>query len=160
MKILDCTLRDGGYYTNWDFEESTTHTYFASMEKLPIDYIEIGYRSKPMSDYMGKYFYCPIYVIKSIKELSGKKLAVILNEKDVRAEDAEALLKPCQGLIDMVRIAMAPSNFLRALDLAKEVKYLGFELAFNVMYMSTWQNETAFSTTCLRQMDYQITFIW
>ena len=144
MKILDCTLRDGGYYTNWDFEESTTHTYFTSMENLPIDYIEIGYRSKPMSDYMGKYFYCPIYVIKSIKELSGKKLAIILNEKDVRAGDAEALLKPCQGLIDMVRIAMAPSNFLRALHLAKEVKSLGFELAFNVMYMSTWQNETAF----------------
>ena len=21
MKILDCTLRDGGYYTNWDFDD-------------------------------------------------------------------------------------------------------------------------------------------
>jgi len=21
IKILDCTLRDGGYYTNWDFDK-------------------------------------------------------------------------------------------------------------------------------------------
>ena len=23
IKVLDCTLRDGGYYTNWDFSRST-----------------------------------------------------------------------------------------------------------------------------------------
>jgi len=26
-KILDCTLRDGGYYTNWDFDRKLVDTY-------------------------------------------------------------------------------------------------------------------------------------
>ena len=47
IKILDCTLRDGGYYTNWDFNESLVEEYAISMNNLPIDYIEVGYRSVP-----------------------------------------------------------------------------------------------------------------
>ena len=41
-KILDCTLRDGGYYTNWDFSSGVVKNYILAMENLPIDYIEIG----------------------------------------------------------------------------------------------------------------------
>ena len=29
MKILDCTLRDGGYYTNWDFDDALVTTYIS-----------------------------------------------------------------------------------------------------------------------------------
>lgn len=43
MKILDCTLRDGGYYTNWDFDDALVTTYINAMNQLPIDYIELGY---------------------------------------------------------------------------------------------------------------------
>ena len=55
IQVLDCTLRDGGYYTNWDFEENLTKNYFESMEKLPVQYIEIGYRSLLSNDYKGEY---------------------------------------------------------------------------------------------------------
>ena len=27
MKILDCTLRDGGYYNNWDFSKDLVNDY-------------------------------------------------------------------------------------------------------------------------------------
>ena len=60
MKILDCTLRDGGYYTNWDFDQNLIKEYAITMENLPIDYIEVGYRSIALEGYYGKYFYCPI----------------------------------------------------------------------------------------------------
>lgn len=35
MKILDCTLRDGGYYTNWDFDSNIVDTYIKGMNNLP-----------------------------------------------------------------------------------------------------------------------------
>ena len=35
MKILDCTLRDGGYYTNWDFNSETVDAYIQAMNTLP-----------------------------------------------------------------------------------------------------------------------------
>ena len=64
FKILDCTLRDGGYYTNWDFDQLTVDSYLEAMNNLPIDYIEIGYRSIKLDGYLGEYYYLPIETIK------------------------------------------------------------------------------------------------
>jgi 4-hydroxy 2-oxovalerate aldolase len=140
MKLLDCTLRDGGYYTNWDFDARLVNNYIESYNHLPVEYLEIGYRSKPMGGYLGEYFYCPVHVVKDIYEKTNKRLVVILNEKDVTAEDAFDVLNPVRPYIKMVRIAVDPENFERALGLGRAVKDLGFELAFNVMYMSKWKN--------------------
>lgn len=140
MKILDCTLRDGGYYTNWDFEDDVVDTYIRNINALHIDYIELGYRNKPQTEYMGQYGYCPVSTLKNIRAISNKKLAVMLNEKDTRLKDLDSLLAPIMGIVDMVRLAVDPKNFERSIVLAKEVKAMGFEVAFNTMYMSTWSD--------------------
>ena len=43
--IIDCTLRDGGYYTNWDFSSALVTKYLSSLSNTRIDFVEIGYRS-------------------------------------------------------------------------------------------------------------------
>ncbi len=138
LKILDCTIRDGGYYTNWDFEKSLVDQYIKSTNQLPIDYLEVGYRSISMKGYLGKYFYSPVYELENLKKLSNKKLVIILNEKDIRVEHLADLLGPVKGLIDMVRIAIDPEHLGRALILAEGIKKMEFEVGFNVMYMSKW----------------------
>ena len=45
VKILDCTLRDGGYYNDWDFDRELIHSYLQAMDALDVDYVEIGFRS-------------------------------------------------------------------------------------------------------------------
>jgi 4-hydroxy 2-oxovalerate aldolase len=144
FKILDCTIRDGGYYTNWDFDQNLVDSYINAFNHLPVEYLEVGYRSKPLAGYLGKYFYCPISVLKDLKSKTDKKLVIILNEKEVSAEDVQELLFPIQEYVSMVRMAIDPKNFKRALILAEKVKELGFEVAFNVMYMSTWKDEKDF----------------
>lgn len=145
MNILDCTLRDGGYYTHWDFPSELVDLYFESFNALPVSHLEIGYRSNPMNSYLGEYFYCPEYVLRNAREKSQKKLAIILNEKDVRASDVPSLLGGTTDYIDMVRMAVDPANLKRAVELAEAVKKLGYEVAFNVMYMSTWKERSGFS---------------
>ena len=143
--LLDCTLRDGGYYTNWDFNKDIISEYCKSMEKLPIEYIEVGYRSIELEGYLGEYFYCPNYVLRNLKSMMpSKKLVIILNEKDIRVEHIDDLLLPCQQYITMVRIALDPNNFDRAILLARKIKSLGFEVGFNVMYMSKWKSDSSF----------------
>lgn len=144
MKILDCTLRDGGYYTKWDFDKNLVDTYIKACNDLPVDYLEVGYRSIPLDGYYGEYFYLPEYVMQRLKAQTTKKLVIILNEKDIRPEHAQALLTPCLGLIDMVRLAIDPKQFGRALLLAEAVKSMGFEVGFNVMYMSKWKGHKGF----------------
>lgn len=141
FKILDCTLRDGGYYTDWDFESKIVDEYILAMNQLPIDYLEVGYRNNPSKEYLGKFGYTPVSVLKHLRELSTKKLVVMLNEKSTKPEDLDTLLNPIIGLADMIRIAIDPKNFDRAVVLAKAVKSKGFEVGFNVMYMSKWQSD-------------------
>lgn len=142
--ILDCTFRDGGYYTDWDFDEDNVRAYLNSMNKLPIDYIELGYRNNPEKEYLGKFGYCPVYLLKQIRELSQKKLAVMLNEKSTKVEDLAQLTEPIKGLVDMIRLAVDPKNLLRAISLAKAIKDQGFEVGFNIMYMSKWDQYEGF----------------
>ena len=138
MKILDCTLRDGGYYTNWDFDRKLVKSYLSNFEEISIDYLEIGYRNPILDGYFGEYFYCKSETLNFIKSNTSKKLAIILDEKNVTVQNIDELLDPCKGIIDMVRIAIDPSNFDRAINLAKIIKQKGFEIAFNLMYMSNW----------------------
>lgn len=144
MNILDCTFRDGGYYTDWDFSEEIVHTYINGMNSLPIDYLEIGYRNNPEKEYLGKFGYCPVYLLKQIRELSTKKLAVMLNEKNTKIEDLKTLTEPIVELVDMIRLAVDPKNLSRAIELAKAVKAQGFEVGFNIMYMSKWNEYDGF----------------
>ena len=44
IKILDCTLRDGGYYNNWEFKKDLINEYLKVMQLIKVDYVEIGFR--------------------------------------------------------------------------------------------------------------------
>jgi 4-hydroxy 2-oxovalerate aldolase len=144
IQILDCTLRDGGYYTNWDFDPNLVKSYFKSLNSLPIDWIELGYRSKPQKEYFGEYFYCPDYLLKEARSSYNGKIAIMLNEKDVNTKTVKDLIKSSIGYVDMIRLAIDPQNLMRAIDIAIEIKKLGLLVGFNVMYMSKWKNQPDF----------------
>lgn len=139
IQLLDCTLRDGGYYTNWDFDKNLVVNYFQSMENLPISYVEIGYRSLRNEDYKGEYNFCPDYVLDLARQyMPSKKIGIILNEKEINIEDLSPLLDCCKGKLDFVRMAVDPVNIDKARITAQEIKKMGFEVGFNVMYVSKW----------------------
>lgn len=140
IQIIDCTLRDGGYYTQWDFDDAVLDAYFSSMERLPVTYLEIGYRNNPAPGYMGRFGYTPIPVLEKIRSRTSRKLAVMLNQKSTSVSDLEVLARPLAGLLDMIRLAVDPANFDKAVELAAAVRDMGFEVGFNMMYMSRWNS--------------------
>lgn len=141
MKILDCTLRDGGYYTNWDFEPELVQAYLSIVNTLPIDYIELGYRQPAKGEYMGEYAYLPLSTIMQCKQhASDKKLAVMLNLKDVDEQSASALVVPLAQHVALIRLATAPTDIEKAARVAAAIKQYGLKVSINVMYMSTWSD--------------------
>ncbi len=45
MFILDCTLRDGGYYNSWNFPTEVVNQYLHAMASAEVDIVELGLRS-------------------------------------------------------------------------------------------------------------------
>ena len=145
MKILDCTLRDGGYYTNWDFEQELVQAYLSIVNTLPIDNIELGYRQPAKDEYMGEYAYLPLSTIEQCKQYApDKKLAVMLNLKDVDERSASALVAPLKQHITLIRLATAPTDIEKAARVAAAIKQHGLKVSINVMYMSTWCDVSEF----------------
>ena len=46
IKILDCTLRDGGYINNWGFSTQATKEIITSLIDAKIDIVECGFVSQ------------------------------------------------------------------------------------------------------------------
>lgn len=139
--ILDCTLRDGGYYTNWDFDDRLLGLYLDAMAANPSIYaVEIGYRSPPKGQYNGRFFHVPKRVIDDVRRKlrPDQKIAVMLNEKDCAPEAMEGLLGDLRDDVAIVRFATAPNNLSRGVESAAACTELGFEVGLNVMYMNTY----------------------
>ncbi len=43
IKVLDCTLRDGGYVNNWEFGENAIHDIRNALDEIGVDFIELGF---------------------------------------------------------------------------------------------------------------------
>ncbi|MHC5040666.1 MAG: beta/alpha barrel domain-containing protein, partial [Planctomycetota bacterium] len=136
-RILDCTLRDGGYYTNWDFDAELVRRYARTLGRMPVDFLEVGYRNPPGGGYCGQYFHLSRSTLETLKEAAGpeKGLAVMVDAKSVRPEALAGLLKTCEGVVDLIRFALDPAKIDHGLTLAGRTKDLGFEVSLNLMYM-------------------------
>ena len=138
MKILDCTLRDGGYYTGWDFNDNLVNSYFDLIKHLPIDIVEVGYRgNKTKKSYFGEYYFLTKTKLQSIKKKIGKKtkVSVMIDLKDWKTPKAlETNLRDCNKCIDIIRFAVDPKKISEIKEYIKITKKLGFTVAVNLMY--------------------------
>jgi 4-hydroxy 2-oxovalerate aldolase len=50
---LDCTLRDGGYYNQWDFSIPLINDYLHAMAESDVDRVELGFRTLDRMGYKG-----------------------------------------------------------------------------------------------------------
>ena len=75
MKLLDGTLRDGGYYNNWDFSLKIANDYLEALGNTDIDYIELGLRQfNKDSQYLGPFAFTPEVLINSLNLPSSKNM--------------------------------------------------------------------------------------
>lgn len=82
IKILDCTLRDGGYYNKWDFNKNIYQKYFLDIKKSKIDAVEIGFRFLPKNYYLGPFAYSTNSFLNKNK-IKHNRLAIMINASDL-----------------------------------------------------------------------------
>ncbi len=47
LKVLDCTIRDGGLINNHQFSEELVRAVYDTCVAAGIDYMEVGYKASP-----------------------------------------------------------------------------------------------------------------
>ena len=134
-KILDCTFRDGGYYNQWDFNDSLVRKYLNLMEILKVDYVEIGFRKIDKEKKFGKFF---SITDKDIFKLTNKhnfKISVMIDladfKKDLKIN--ELFKNKMYTNIDLVRIAVSFDDLRYLSKIIIELNLLGYKIAVNLM---------------------------
>ncbi|MGE9516570.1 MAG: hypothetical protein ACQPRH_04440 [Solitalea-like symbiont of Tyrophagus putrescentiae] len=107
-KILDVTLRDGGYKNNFNFSLNEVKDIIKFLQKINVDYIEVGYRNGSFSENknIGMSGLCHSSYLKYIKNLltdRGINIAVMLHPKNVSLADIEDM---AQAGVNLIRVCM------------------------------------------------------
>jgi len=144
--ILDCTLRDGGYYVNWNFEKDLIHKYFDAVNSANIDIIEIGFRffSNENKQFLGPFAYCNEEFIKQLPLPDETPIAVMINAVDIISYNdgieqgiKKLFLDSKYSLVDIVRIATHNSTISECYQISEILKSLGYRVFLNIMQVDS-----------------------
>lgn len=145
MKIdfLDCTLRDGGYYNNWDFSHELIHEYLDAMQAAGVDVVELGLRSLNNTGFKGACAFTTDDFIRSLSIPADLTVGVMVNGSelvgDVPQQEALEKLFPntaADSPVGLVRIACHVHEFAESLPAANWLKEHGYKVGFNLMQVA------------------------
>ena len=145
LKVLDCTLRDGGYYNNWNFSIHLINKYLKVMSDIKVDYVEIGFRSLERKEFRGPCAYTTDQFLNDLKIPKTLKLGVMINGAELIKENTlkrntllvSSLFKKAKfSKVKLVRIASHYSELSKVMPVASKIKSLGYKVAINLMQIS------------------------
>lgn len=129
IKILDCTLRDGGYINEWHFGFENIKKIINKLNQSNIDIIECGFlrdddieTSKDYSNY--KSFEDLINADKDLFKTNKEYTLMMLAEK----YDTKNLVNKNQNYINTIRLAFHKRDMKKAIKMAKEIQEKGYNL--------------------------------
>ncbi|QHA08063.1 HAD hydrolase-like protein [Streptomyces broussonetiae] len=143
LTVLDCTLRDGGYYTNWNFDTALVEEYLAACPGLGIDVVELGY-VRLTKDGFGPYGQLPEGLTpnlrKALPEDHELRFAVMVDAADLvgppPAEVGGLLrekLAPGSLPVELVRVAVRYDKAADVTDAVGSLREAGYGVCLNLM---------------------------
>ena len=137
IKVLDCTIRDGGICNKWDFDPTFVRSVFEALVDAGIDYMEIGYKTQAgvfSRNDVGPWRFCEETDLAQVVRPSPLKVATMV---DIGRVDPNDIPKADDTAIDVIRIATYAHQMDEALVLLDRCLEQGFETFMNVMAVSS-----------------------
>lgn len=135
MKILDCTLRDGGYINNWRFNEDFIKNLSEQLELCNVNLVEIGFINKTnnyRNKIVGNTRILDKNYIEKFKDYKFKKV-VMADFADLNMEILNEKIN-----VDLIRIAFHKKDLEKALETCNEIKKKGYKVSVNAMAITNY----------------------
>lgn len=126
IKLLDCTLRDGGYVNNWEFGQQNILRVIQGLTDANLDMIEIGYLNQNAIGNERSFF-------KTIEEASrfipkNKCNTIYLAMIDIGRFALDDIVDYKDGYIDGIRVAFYKHQIQEAMQVCERVVQAGYKL--------------------------------
>lgn len=139
IKVIDCTVRDGGLMNKWQFTDEFVRQVYTALSDAGVDYMEIGYLSSEKAfsrEEFGAWRFCAEEDVRRIIG-SGEKRIKLSAMADIGRIEYEDIPFKSESSLDMVRVACYVHQVDAAIALAEHCIDKGFEATINLMAVST-----------------------
>ncbi len=142
FKILDCTLRDGGYYNNWNFSIKLIQDYLNIIQHTEIKFIELGFRNFKTNRNFGPTGYTDDRLINKLNFPKLLKIGVMVNASELRKncltplKNLKRLFPKINKKISFVRFACHYDEVFFLKDCIKWLSKHGVLVFINIMQVS------------------------
>lgn len=139
LKILDCTLRDGGLTNDHRFEGDFAGAVYRACIDAGVDYMELGYKASKRifsPDKFGKWKFCDEDDIRRVVEDNPTSLKLSVMADAERTDYHEDILPREQSVIDCIRVACYIHQIPVALDMIQDAHDKGYETMMQLMAVS------------------------
>lgn len=138
-RLLDCTLRDGGYINDWNFGKHTIKDILTKLVESSVDYVEVGFLRNCEYD-PNKALYNNCAEIENIlPENRGKTKFTAMALHNKYSIDK---LEPYDGkTIDAIRITFHDYDIDEGLDYIRKVKEKGYKVFINPINIMGYSDE-------------------
>jgi len=138
IKVLDCTIRDGGLINNHDFDHRFVREVYKAVSASGVDYIELGYKnSKKLFSpkEFGHWKFCDDDEIRKIIDgvESKTKISIMV---DIGRVDLEDVKPKAESPVDMMRVASYVKDIDKAIFMVNHFAEKGYETTINIMAIS------------------------
>ena len=141
-RILDCTLRDGGYHTNWVFQPELVRRYLDGLSLAGITHVEMGFRFGSVINTFGDFAYTSDALLAELEIPTSLTPGVMINAADFVVDgsvDCDLLARTfarMNGPLKFVRVAAHFEEIGFAVRIGDFLIDLGFDAHLNVMRIS------------------------
>jgi 4-hydroxy 2-oxovalerate aldolase len=142
LKVLDCTIRDGGLINNHQFDDDLVQAVYDACIAAGVDYMEVGYKNSPRlfpKEEFGPWRHCDEEDLNRLfgghdENETGMKLSAMA---DAGKSDWQQQLVPReQSTLDMIRVAFYAHQVSEATEMIAHASELGYETTANLMAVS------------------------
>lgn len=142
IKILDCTVRDGGLINDHQFDDGFVRAVYKTCVAAGIDIMEIGYKADKKifaPSQFGPWKYCDEDDIRRIVDDNPTDLLIAVMADAERTDYHTDIIPKKDSVIDIVRVATYIHQIPVALDMIKDAHDKGYKTTLNLMSVSVIQ---------------------
>ncbi|TYQ16514.1 UNVERIFIED_CONTAM: 4-hydroxy 2-oxovalerate aldolase [Acetivibrio alkalicellulosi] len=140
IKVMDCTLRDGGLINNFRFSDQLVKSLYQACIDSGVDYMELGYKSSKkifsISDFGSLKFCSEEDISRIIGDNISSNLKLSVMADTGRTDYHEDIPKKSESIIDMIRVAAYAHQIPAAIEIIKDAHDKGYETTINIMAVS------------------------
>lgn len=146
IRVLDCTLRDGGYCNDCQFGFENTKFIIDSLLRSGVDIIECGFLTQKVAYKQGVTRFNTLEQVKEVlpQDRQGKTFVILM---DYGACDVETIPDWDGSSVDGIRVTFHKKDMLPALEQCRRLKEKGYKTFLRPWWPCATQTRSTWSSS-------------